>query len=72
MIVVKVMGCSSPQRTEQVREVIGARHLRTVPGGESDRDSWFVDFTRREEADLAVVNLRLLHGIRAHIEGDLT
>lgn len=67
MVEVKIKGCTGAARYSEVREITGARHLRVVSGSPSDRDSYLVDYRDRAEADLAVVNLNTLPGIRAEI-----
>lgn len=58
---------SSPQREREVQEIIGARQIYR----QGTDDSLFVDFRLREEADLAALNLNLLLGVRATLDGDM-
>jgi hypothetical protein len=66
MLRVSVRGVSSPQRFQQLREVVPGRS----PYRQGTDPTLLLDFQRREEADLAVVNLNLLPGIQARILGD--
>lgn len=63
---VKITGCTSPQRTHEVRELVGSRHLRVV-AGQGDRDSYMVEYYNLSDAQLVVVNLNLLHGVHASV-----
>ena len=55
-----------PGTYADVEQIIG--HNRIFSQG-TDR-TLYVDFARREWADLAMVNLNTIQGVRAKIEGD--
>ena len=63
---VAISGVSSPQRFDQLMEVLPGRVL--YQQGTDQR--LLVDLPSRELADLAVVNLNLLPGVHALILGD--
>ena len=64
VLTVEIRGCNSPEKFDQVKEVLLEDiSYRNVP-------NLYVDFMSREKAHLAVVNLNLLQGIKAWIVGE--
>lgn len=63
MVKVVIKGANSEHRLNQIEEVVG-KHRVYLQGTFPDL---LCDFARREWADLAVVNLNLIPGVKAEI-----
>ncbi len=64
ILTVEIRGCNSPEKFDQVKEVLlDGRTHQNAP-------HLYADFTSREKAHFAVVNLNIIPGIKAVIIGE--
>jgi hypothetical protein len=65
MLKVEIKGVRTPDQFDEVRRIVGGHPYR-----QGTEENLFADFPYRDSADLAIVNLNLVPGVRARISGE--
>lgn len=66
MLTLQIKGAQGPERLKDIQEIVGGVHLYRKG---TDLE-WYADFSNREWANLSMVNLNLIPGIKASILSD--
>ena len=65
MVTIEITGAEKPCSLKEVEAEVGVNRLRR----RGTDDGWFVDYRDRESADLVVINLNCIPGVKARICG---